>query len=55
MTKKTNTRHYWGITENGEVRFTGTFNECWDKLVGDFGSHKLANVMESGIRISRIS
>lgn len=47
-------RHYWGITEHGETRFSGTFRQCWDKLVADFGNNTLAGLTGSGIRISRI-
>lgn len=54
MTDNKNLRHYWGITEHGEIRFIGTFTECWNKLVADFGNNTLNGLVGSGICISRI-
>jgi len=54
MTDQSNKRKYWGIVEHEEIRFTGTFSECWQKLVADFGNMTLAGIQGSGIAIKRI-
>lgn len=45
---------YWGIQYQQRICFTGTFTECWDKLVADFGKHTLAELDQQGIKITRV-
>lgn len=48
-----NTRRYWKITSKGETFFEGTFVECWEKLVSEFGNLTLASIAAADVRIER--
>lgn len=51
---KVNTRHYWGITQNGVVCYEGTFNECWEELTATFPDKTMGELEAMKTRISRI-
>lgn len=53
-TIKPNSRNYWGIIAHQELYFNGTFAECWDKLVADFGTKTLNELVESGVVLCRV-
>jgi len=54
MTDKKNFRHYWQIKEGKHCIFTGTFNECWQRLCARFGHFSLNQIVKEGISIERI-
>lgn len=55
MEKSKPKKHYWGITKKGEPFFTGSFKDCWEKLVDDFGDQKLGHLYHiKRIKIERI-
>ena len=46
---------YWGIMEGSEgSTFTGTFVECWAKLVEWFGDKTLGELHQEDIKITRV-
>lgn len=52
-------KNYWGIVETAPTGikniFEGTFNQCWDKLVGQYGERTLNHIANRGIKIVRIN
>jgi len=46
-------RHYWQITNNDGTLFTGTFDQCWQELVGRYSTLTLGQLQSHGVRISR--
>ena len=49
-----NTRRYWQIKTPKGIIFTGTFMECWDQLVSEFGQMTLSQLDHAGIQIVRV-
>lgn len=45
---------YWGVQEDGKIGFTGTFNECWEFLVKNFGEQTLNELDKFDVKITRI-
>lgn len=54
MTAKEKSK-YWGIQEGDlGIGFTGTFTECWERMVKDYGNETLAKLNQQDIRITRV-
>lgn len=47
------TRHYWTIKQHNEVLFTGTFIECWNRFVTEYGDMIISEAAQAGYRITR--
>lgn len=46
---------YWGVQEGDEgIGFSGTFVECWEYLVKQYGEHTLAELDQQNIKVTRI-
>lgn len=47
-------KHYWGITREKEVIFSGSFKDCWEQLCKKFTDYPVRYLMENNIKIERI-
>lgn len=54
MEKSKPKKHYWGITQNDLLIFSGTFKQCWGALRDRHGRETLNSICNKGIMIERI-
>lgn len=56
MEKSKPKKHYWGITREKYLVYSGTFKQCWDRLVADYGGDRLCYIANNlHIKIERIN
>lgn len=51
-------KHYWGVVSNAQRTtplHTGSFNDCWEWLVENFGGTTLKDLDTAGIKVTRIN
>lgn len=46
-------KYYWAVFQGRDVLFEGSFNDCWKHLTEQYSNETVANLVKSGIRISR--
>ena len=55
MTDNKTKRLYWGVTQKGEVIYTGTYKMCWEWMILNYANSTLRYLTELGIRLERIA
>lgn len=46
--------NYWGVANNENIEHKGTFKDCWQFMVDNYGALTLQQCKEQNIRVTRI-
>ena len=51
--KSKNKKTYWAVCQKENVKFKGTFKECWNFFVENYSQKKVATLIKDGVVIKR--